>query len=341
MLSTVLLPFSWLAGGLIALKERRYRQHPEKTQRSNRPVMVVGNIIVGGTGKTPVVIALVQALQARGWTPGVISRGYGVSLGEQARTGQGSLPAHEYGDEPALIAAATGAPIAVHPRRTLALQALERDYPATDLIIADDGLQHLALGRDLEVLVQDARGIGNGRLLPAGPLREPATRIQSVDFVITNVQAGCDDPAPTMMQPHHISMRLVPVQVQHLTTGVITEWQPWMAAHGDEPVSAVAAIGQPERFFAMLRHSGLVLADAIAMPDHDAFEQSPFEPLANAPILITAKDAVKCARFNDPRLWVVHVAPEFSDITWIERVHEMLVAIAARKASMASDLDKH
>jgi tetraacyldisaccharide 4'-kinase len=143
------------------------------------------------------------------------------------------------------------------------------------------------------------------------------------------------------MQSNHISMQLVPVHVQHLTTGVTTEWQRWMAAHGSDPVSAVAAIGQPERFFAMLRHSGLVLADAIAMPDHDAFEQSPFESLANAPILITAKDAVKCARFNDPRLWVVHVAPQFSDSTWIERAHEMLVAIAARKARMASAMDRH
>jgi tetraacyldisaccharide 4'-kinase len=264
-----------------------------------------------------------------------------VSLGEQAKTGHGRLPAHEYGDEPALIAAATGVPIAVHPRRALALQALERDYPATDLVIADDGLQHLALARDLEVLVQDARGIGNGRLLPAGPLREPATRLQSVDFVITNVQAGYDDPAPAMTQAHQISMRLMPVQVQHLTTGLMTEWEGWIAAHGGNPVSAVAAIGQPERFFAMLRHSGLVLADAIALPDHDAYEQSPFEPLANTPILITAKDAVKCARFNDPRLWAVHVAPEFSDSTWIERAHEMLVAIAARKASMASAMDTH
>lgn len=133
------------------------------------------------------VIATVEGLRARGYTPGVVSRGYGVKLGPQARVGQGELDAARFGDEPALIARVTGAPISVHPRRALAAQALLQAHPRVDVIVSDDGLQHLALARDVEIVVQDRRGIGNGRLLPAGPLREPASRLREVDAVITNI----------------------------------------------------------------------------------------------------------------------------------------------------------
>src|SRR5690606_35768626 len=127
---------------------------------------------------------LVQALQQRGWHPGVISRGYGAKPGEKPRVGAGALEAALFGDEPALIAAQTGAPVSVHPDRPAAMRRLRRHYPNVDVVISDDGLQHLALGRDLEIIVQDARGIGNGRLLPAGPLRESADRLRSADFII-------------------------------------------------------------------------------------------------------------------------------------------------------------
>ena len=154
------------------------------TYRAPVPVVIVGNLYVGGTGKTPVVIALVKQLKALGWHPGLISRGYGAKLGPSARTGQGELNASIMGDEPALLAEQTGAWIGVHPNRQLACQALLKADPAIDIIVSDDGLQHLALARDVEIVVQDTRGVGNGWLLPAGPLREPAKRLKTVDVVI-------------------------------------------------------------------------------------------------------------------------------------------------------------
>ncbi|MGP1615083.1 MAG: tetraacyldisaccharide 4'-kinase, partial [Pollutimonas bauzanensis] len=230
--SALLLPLSWPVLAAIAYKHGRYLRQPGLAHHSRLPVVVVGNIYLGGTGKTPVVIALVQALRERGWHPGVISRGYGVKMGEQARSGRGKLAAGEFGDEPALIAQATQAPIAVHPNRALALKKLQKSYPDVDVVIADDGLQHLALGRDLEIVVQDARGIGNGRVLPAGPLREPASRLQSVDYVITNLQDGQPDPAPIATLAHQLSMRLAPATVVQLSTGQALDWPAWLARYG-------------------------------------------------------------------------------------------------------------
>src|SRR5690606_15033938 len=158
-------------------------------------------LLVGGTGKTPVVIAVIKSLQARGWTPGVVSRGYGVKIGTEPRSGQGELPAADFGDEPSLIAASTGAAIAVHPQRNLARQALAESFPDVDVVVSDDGLQHLGLSRDVEIIVQDARGIGNGRLLPAGPLREPASKLSEVDFIIDNsIEPKSDPPASPSFQ---------------------------------------------------------------------------------------------------------------------------------------------
>lgn len=338
LISTLLWPLSWLVMGVVASKHRRYQRQPDLAYHSHLPVVVVGNIYVGGTGKTPVTIALVQALQENGWRPGVISRGYGVKVGEQAKTGQGQLAASEFGDEPALIARTTQVPIAVHPSRVQALKRLQKKYPDVNLIIADDGLQHLALGRDLEIVVQDARGTGNGRVLPAGPLREPASRLGSVDFLITNLQTGQADPAPIATLAHQLSMRLSPARLVQLSTGLELDWPSWLAQHGHEGVSAVAAIGQPQRFFSMLTAAGLALEQTIGLPDHDAYENPPFSRLATPHILITAKDAVKCERLNDPRLWVVHAAPVFSDPGWIELAEQLLRAIADKKATLAASV---
>ncbi len=168
--STLLLPLSWLYGRLSA---RRLRAGARTAWKAPVPVVVVGNILVGGTGKTPVTIAVCQALQARGWHPGIVSRGYGVTVGPEPRLSDAGGDAPRLGDEPALIHTATGAPVAVHPRRARAAATLLAAHPEVDVLIADDGLQHTALARDLELIVQDGRGVGNGRLLPAGPLREP------------------------------------------------------------------------------------------------------------------------------------------------------------------------
>ncbi|NYT86700.1 tetraacyldisaccharide 4'-kinase [Pollutimonas harenae] len=335
LISALLLPLSWVLRAIIARKRLRYQRHPELTHQSRLPVVIVGNIYVGGTGKTPVVIALAQALQARGWQPGVISRGYGATVGKQARTGQGQLDPALFGDEPALIAQATQAPVAVHPKRVLALQQLQQAYPQIDVVIADDGLQHLALGRDLEIVVQDGRGIGNGRVLPAGPLREPASRLDYIDILITNLQPGETLAHAYQAQPERLSMHLAPVRVEQLSTGISVNWTTWLSDHSQQTFSAVAAIGQPQRFFSMLSAAGLHLNQTVALPDHDAYENSPFSALSDPIILITGKDAVKCRRFNDSRLWVVYAEPVFSDPDWLERCHQRLTVIAAQKSAMA------
>lgn len=330
--SRVMWPLSRLYGAIVDSRRARYLRHPERTHHDTIPVVVVGNIYVGGTGKTPVVIALVQALQARGWQPGVISRGYGAKPADKPRVGRGALDAALFGDEPTLIAAETQVPISVHPDRPAAIRRLRRQYPQVDVVISDDGLQHLALGRDLEIIVQDARGIGNGKLLPAGPLREPAARLDSADFIINNLQPGEPPPATPASLANTVAMVLAPIEVEHLVTGKRITWQDWQAKHADSRCVAVAAIGRPARFFDMLRRHGIELADARALPDHYSYEQSPFADLDADCVLITPKDAVKCRRFNDDRLYCVHPGARFSDAAWLDLAHEMLRAIAGRKS---------
>lgn len=352
--STLLLPLSWITWLVNWRKRIRYAHKSGLTTHSRHPVVVVGNIFVGGTGKTPVVIALCKALAERGWKPGVISRGYGATLGEKPVTGRGILDPDLVGDEPALIAAETGVPIAVHPKRTLALARLEKEYPDVDIIISDDGLQHLALGRDLEIIVQDGRGTGNGRLLPAGPLREPATRLGTVDFLITN---GTVDELGSVAAPHtttrahstpdedyeaihalwqgttrSIHMALMPCIMEHLNTRQQLEWSEWYALYGSHPCSAVAGIGHPARFFDMLRSSGLTLETTCALADHYAYTDNPFETIASmGPILVTPKDAIKCTPLADDRVWVVRAEPVFSNPQWFDLAHDILCLAKEQK----------
>ncbi|NYT37072.1 tetraacyldisaccharide 4'-kinase [Allopusillimonas soli] len=336
MLSNLLYPLSLISRAVAEYRRVRISRDPGRVCIGPVPVIVVGNIYVGGTGKTPVVIALAQSLRRQGWRPGIISRGYGVRVGTHPRCGQGSLDAARFGDEPALIAAATGAPVSVHPRRCLALGAMIAHYPAVNVVIADDGLQHHALGRHVEILVQDARGTGNGRMLPAGPLREPPDRIASVDLVVTNL--GPADTPPTMpVEPAQmVVMRLTPASAEHLVSGTTMPWDAWLAKHGCAPAAAVAAIGNPARYFSMLRESGVTLSECIALPDHDDYAQPPFSQIDAECILITAKDAVKCRKVRDDRLWVVHAAPRFSDPAWTRRIDERLRALPRSGAAMAA-----
>jgi len=323
VISTLLLPFSWITALVVWRKRRRGKHHPEPAYRSRLPVVVVGNIVVGGTGKTPVVMAVIQALQARGWTPGLISRGYGARASDTPHHGTGQLDVSRFGDEPVLIAAQTGVAVAVHRDRVLALQVLQQHYPNVDVVIADDGLQHLNLPRDVEIAVQDARGCGNGRLLPAGPLREPAQRLQSVDFLITQCDADAV-PIPTAQwqaAATHVvqsTMILTPAVMHHLASNSRMHFADWLTQYGDVPVSAVAGIGVPQRFFRMLRRAGVPLDQTVALADHDNYRHPPFDALAQAPILITPKDAVKCGHLQDNRLWAVHPRADFSDPRWLE-----------------------
>lgn len=359
VVSTLLLPLSWITGSFVSARKRRAKAQPP---RPALPTIVVGNLLVGGTGKTPVVIAVVKNLQARGWSPGVVSRGYGAKPGPQPRTAQGALDPASFGDEPSLIAASTGVPVSVHPQRTLARQALVDHFPEVDVVVSDDGLQHLTLSRDVEIVVQDARGIGNGRLLPAGPLREPASKLAEVDFIIDNngerrnALAGSDEYSPDKhntqqrtrtndaagstggrpgtvdvtggadMGPERVVMSVQPTHAEHLATGEHLPWQQWVAQYRSRSLAAVAAIGQPQRFFTTLHEAGLQPVSTVALPDHDAYERSPFPELTEDVIVITAKDAVKCRRYPDLRVWVVHVEAVFSDPAWLDRLEARLPA---------------
>lgn len=331
LFSLAMWPLAGLYGSVVAQRRARYARHPERVHHDTLPVVVVGNLYVGGTGKTPVVIALAQALQARGWQPGIISRGYGVRPGDKPRAGQGMLDAALFGDEPSLIAAETQAPVCVHPDRKAAIRRLRRKYPEVNVIISDDGLQHLALGRDLEIVVQDGRGIGNGRLLPAGPLREPANRLETVDFIVNNLLPGEAPPDTPTGMAHRVNMTMRPAQVEHLVSGQQQDWQEWLSGHAQAKCAAVAAIGRPERFFNMLSVSGAKLVETRSLPDHYRYDVSPFQNLDVECILVTPKDAVKCRKFGDARLYCVHPGPQFSDPGWMDLTHEMLQAIAASK----------
>jgi len=199
----LLWPFSCLVRGYVWVKRVWYQSDSHRVYRAPVPVIVVGNLYVGGVGKTPVVIALVQQLLAMGYYPGVISRGYGVNVGPTPRVGQGEFEPQALGDEPSLISKQTHAPICVHPNRRLACQALLAAHPKVDVIVSDDGLQHLALARDLEIIVQDQRQIGNGWLLPAGPLRESPSRLHTVELVITRLATAPPHSVP--LTPSHLA----------------------------------------------------------------------------------------------------------------------------------------
>jgi len=323
-------PLAALARSVVRRKQRDFAQGRRHASHPGVPVIVVGNVFVGGTGKTPVVIAITRALKAYGYTPGILSRGYGVAVGDAPVVGHQDIAASAFGDEPALIHQATGAPIAVHPKRVDAARALLSAYPRIDVLVSDDGLQHLALARDVEIAVQDTRGIGNGRMLPAGPLREPADRLDHVDFVVTNLTSGnASGPAPTRtesaglasdLQAHHVEMRVVPAVAVHLNSGRTLALTTLISELQGKRVAACAGIGQPDRFFRMLTDQGIVLNSTTALPDHYDFQHSPFARLAADVVLVTAKDAVKCRRFNDERVWEIQVDAVFSPASFLDGV---------------------
>jgi len=325
VVSIALRPLSWLAHAVAAGKRIVFRRGWKRSYRSQLPVIVVGNLYVGGTGKTPFLLAAIAALQARGWQPGVVSRGYGVRVGKLPRAGCGQLDAAQFGDEPSLIAAETGVPVSVHPQRALAAQALIDQFPDVDVVLSDDGLQHLALARDIEILVEDARGIGNGLMLPAGPLREPAARRGEVDAIVRNVGSDALEPSThdEATDPRQVRMQVLPALARRLSDGTTSP----LAALGQQGgrIAAAAGIGQPERFFESLRRAGVRLAETLSLPDHFDYAASPFEAVDAEIILITGKDAVKCADLRDPRLWVVPVSVQFSDPFFFDWLHERLL----------------
>ena len=308
-LAWALWPLSWLFIGIAAARRAAFAAGWRAAPPLGVPVIVVGNVTVGGTGKTPTVIALVKALQANGFTPGVVSRGFGARLLKPAPVTPDARAA-EVGDEPLLIARNSGVPVFVCPDRVAAAQALRAAHPEVDVLVSDDGLQHYRLARTIEIVVFDDRLGGNGFRLPAGPLREAMGRRRDATLV--------NDPYSPVLPPWPDTFRLT------LESGAA--WQlvdprnrRALAEFRGQRILAAAGIGAPERFFAGLRAAGLAPATR-ALPDHYAFDENPFldpspEPriasqLSPTPdaILITEKDAVKCVDWQDARLWAVPVS---------------------------------
>ncbi|AVO42522.1 tetraacyldisaccharide 4'-kinase [Simplicispira suum] len=276
----LLWPLSFFYGALVRLRQRLYRLGWLRSSRFAVPVIVVGNVVAGGAGKTPVVMALVQHLQARGRRPGVVSRGYGRSS-QGTRFAERGSAAQEVGDEPALIARRCRAPVVVSEQRSDAAEALLAQHPDTDVIVCDDGLQHLALARDLEICVFGAQGVGNGWLLPAGPLREPWPR--PVDWVL---YAG--SPPPDCAAACFEIVRSLAHSARTANGDAVA-----LSDLAEIPLVAVAGIAQPEDFFALLRSRGLVLAQALALPDHFDFDSWKPNIDKRQRLICTEKDAVK------------------------------------------------
>ena len=325
-------PLESISLAVVRRKKRDYASGRRIAEHPGVPVIVVGNVFVGGTGKTPVVIALAHCLQRHGYTPGILSRGYGVDVRGEPRVGRHPLNPAQFGDEPALIAQRSGAPLAVHPRRVRAARALLTAFPEVDVLISDDGLQHLALARDLEIVVQDARGVGNGHVLPAGPLREPAERLEEVDFLITNrseppTLSTRDVVSEPPVRPWLIDMHMVPDASLNLQTGELRTLEQWAEVSRGARVVAAAGIGQPERFFSMLATAGVRLHATVALPDHHDFKVSPFADLDADYLLVTAKDGVKCRALHDQRIWEVPVQAAFAPPVFPDCVIELLRAL--------------
>ena len=280
LLAWLLWPLSVLFGALIALRRGLYRAKIFKTQGVAVPLIVVGNVLAGGSGKTPLVMALVQHLQANAWCVGVIARGYGRQTRDCREVLVNSI-ASDVGDEPALIKRSTAVPVFVALRRIDAARSLLAHYPDTQVIISDDGLQHLGLQRDLEICVFDDRGVGNGFLLPAGPLREPWPR--AVDLVL---HSGA--------QPAFAGFSAQRTLAEHALRADGSQVALAELAQSDtKPLLALAAIAKPEDFFAMLRAQGLHLAHTIALSDHWGFDDWPLHEYAGYTIICTEKDTIK------------------------------------------------
>jgi len=302
---SLLQPLGWLYGGLVALRRRAYASGWARSAGAGRPVVVVGNLTVGGTGKTPLTIWLARALRAAGLRVGIVARGYGSRNDGAPRRVALDSPWQEVGDEPLILARRSACPTVVGVDRLAAARLLAAD--GVDVILADDGLQHLRLARDCEIVVIDgARGIGNGRLLPAGPLREPATRLREVDAVVVN-GAVTHGSLAALLPGVVLGMQLEATEVLSLDE---RSRRP-LASFNVQRVHAVAGIGNPQRFFSELRAHGLEVIEH-AFPDHHRLTAAQVAFADALPVLMTEKDAVKCRSFANPRLWYVPVTAQLT-----------------------------
>jgi tetraacyldisaccharide 4'-kinase len=303
-----LAPLSFLYGSVMAFRSLLYRMGLRHRVRVKAPVIVVGNLTVGGTGKTPLVAWLSTHLSAVGMRVAIVSRGYGGKARGVTRVTVHSRPS-EVGDEPLLLARRAQATVFVGRDRVAAAKVAVED--GADVVICDDGLQHLALMRDCEIVVIDGqRGFGNGCLLPRGPLRESTRRLRRVNAVVVNGAITAPGfTLPGFLTRTHFAMSMRPGDARPVSGGGSLRSLTSFRGTG---VHAVAAIGNPRRFFDMLRNAGLTLYEH-PMPDHHAFKAGDLNFGDNLPVIMTEKDAVKCVAFADERCWYVPVTAEFPE----------------------------
>jgi len=288
----LLWPVSLLFGLAVLARRILYKVRILASKHPGIPVIIVGNVTVGGSGKTPLVIWIAEFLKAKGFSPGIVSRGYGAKV-PAPRAATIADEAAEVGDEPVLLSRRSGCPVWVGADRLQVIAALRAANPDVNVLILDDGLQHYRLRRDLEIAVVDARGVGNGFLLPAGPLREPAWRLRTVDAVVANGASRKED----------FTMLLAGDTLHRMTDA--RERRPLKAFAGQR-VHAVAGIGDPKRFFLQLGAAG-VKVQPHPFPDHHAFTPRDLEFGDGLPVLMTEKDAVKLRHAARPEWWVLPV----------------------------------
>jgi tetraacyldisaccharide 4'-kinase len=304
-ISLLLFPLSLIFALVSGMRRLGYRMGLLRTTRFPVAVLVVGNITVGGTGKTPLVIWLADYLRRHGWRPGVVSRGYGGTAQHWPQQVRADSDPASVGDEAVMLAAATGCPMCVGPDRPAAVQALLA-HTDVNIVISDDGMQHYALARDLEIAVIDGeRRLGNGFLLPAGPLREPKSRLDRVDLVVINGQGDEGE----------FSMKFFQPTVRSLTGQDEAE----MTRFAGRRVHAVAGIGNPQRFFRLLGRHGIEVKPH-PFPDHHRFRAEDLDFDDDLPVLMTEKDAVKCRRLDCRNCWVVHIDAQ-PDADFIHRLN--------------------
>jgi len=328
----ILLPFSWLYRAIA--ESRRRNALNMHTGALPVPVLVVGNITAGGTGKSPLTGWLVDEIRAAGWRPVILSRGYGgKASGYPLLVTEDTSPSLA-GDEPVMLAQATGVPVVVDPDRCRGA-AFALDNALGDVLISDDGLQHYRLPRDIELAVFDgSRGIGNGALIPAGPLREPVSRLDSVDFVIVNGAVPADGQGRVPAQgsggithPHTYTMSLAPTRLVNLGSGEVRTPESLQGKR----VRAVAGIGNPGRFFDTLKELGAKVT-AVPFPDHHHFRPEDLGTDSDQMLVMTAKDGVKCRGFAPDNAWVLHVEAKLPK-TFSDAVLEKLRACSGPSTS--------
>lgn len=312
LLNTLLRPLSWLFCLLTFVRRTAYRFRLLRSYRMKAPVIIVGNLTVGGSGKTPLVVWITKVLKEAGYTPGVVSRGYGGKARYWPQQVRPDSDPYVVGDEAVLLATRCGCAMAVGPDRAKAARTLLQ-HTDCDVIVSDDGMQHYRLRRDIEIAVIDGvRRMGNGLCLPAGPLREPERRLKSVDFLVTNGLA---------MRGEH-SMRMRGSQLYDLHDDTVR--QDISSLKGTK-VHAVAGIGNPSRFFNFLRKQGIVVVEHI-YPDHHVFRAEDIEFDDELPLLMTEKDAVKCRRLTEKAGWYIPVEAKID-----EGFKEELLRVLKRK----------